>query len=288
MPVRQTQEYSARSWKPQSNGLKNKQGIWMPATNRRVSYPEEGNEIYFQVEDTSYWFAHRNRCIVEMMRQFPPGGTIYDIGGGNGFVSIGLQTAGFETVLVEPGAGALNAWKRGVQNVVQSALEDAGFHENMADAVGAFDVVEHIEDHGAFLRQICRLLRPGGRFYCTVPAMPLLWSDEDDFAGHFRRYSVKTLRAAIEKTGMQVEFISGLFSWLVLPVFLFRTLPFCLRVGKKETVGNKKSALADHRLPCAISTLASVVHNWELKWLQEKRPIFFGSSLLCVARRPVV
>jgi hypothetical protein len=51
------------------------------------------------VEDSSYWFGHRNARIVELVRQFPPNGLIFDIGGGNGFVAKGLEEAGFATVV---------------------------------------------------------------------------------------------------------------------------------------------------------------------------------------------
>ena len=39
-----------------------------------ISYPEEGNEGCFEVEDQSFWFQHRNDCIRELVRSFPPRG----------------------------------------------------------------------------------------------------------------------------------------------------------------------------------------------------------------------
>ena len=39
-----------------------------------ISYPEEGNEACFQIEDQSFWFRHRNDCIRELVRHFPPRG----------------------------------------------------------------------------------------------------------------------------------------------------------------------------------------------------------------------
>ena len=249
-----------------------------------ISYPADGNDLYFEIEEFSYWFAHRNRCIIELMRQFPPAGTIYDIGGGNGFVSVGLQKAGFETVLVEVGTGAVNAKKRGLKNVVQGTLAETGLAPGAMDAAGAFDVVEHIQDDIAFLREIHCFLRPGGRFYCAVPAEKWLWSDEDVHAGHFRRYDKKSLTLVMEQAGFEVEFISGIFSWLVGPLFLLKTLLFRFRKGKKVMVKNIEAVKADHRLPAAIYAIVGVVNKWELSRLMEKRPIPFGSSLLCVAQ----
>ena len=49
-------------------------GIFYAAGSEAISYPEEGNEACFEVEDRSFWFRHRNDCLVEMVRNFPPEG----------------------------------------------------------------------------------------------------------------------------------------------------------------------------------------------------------------------
>ena len=69
-------------------------GLWWPRTRSRVDYPDEGNAFCFQVEDHSFWFQHRNACILAVMSRYPPGGTLFDIGGGNGFVARALVMPG--------------------------------------------------------------------------------------------------------------------------------------------------------------------------------------------------
>src|SRR6478672_10328186 len=92
------------------------EGWWASPTVSDISYPEEGNSVYFDVEDASFWFQHRNRCIVEALKLFPPAGAFFDVGGGNGCVARAIQDAGFEVVLVEPGIwGVRNAVKRGIR-----------------------------------------------------------------------------------------------------------------------------------------------------------------------------
>lgn len=273
-------------WAPPSSHLNLVDGIWRPEDDEAVSYPEHGNEICFQVEDRSYWFAHRNRCIVETMKNFPPAGMFYDLGGGNGFVSAALQKAGQPTVLVEPGSGAVNARTRGVAHVVQSTLEAARFESGSLCAAGAFDVLEHIEDDTGFLGLLTSLLKPGGRFYCTVPAAQFLWSQEDVYAGHHRRYSERRLRRDLEQAGLRVEFISHFFAWLVAPVLLFRTLPFVLR-GRRDVGGSAADRVqSDHALPAWLAVIVDALHRWELKRLRRSSTIPIGSSLLCVARKP--
>jgi hypothetical protein len=125
-------------------------GLWIAQTIDEISYPSDGNELCAEIEDSSFWFKHRNKAILSVMNNFSPRGAIFDIGGGNGYVAKGLMEAGFDCVLVEPGReGARKALERGVENVVCATLESADFYPGALSNVGLFDVVEHIEDDGA-------------------------------------------------------------------------------------------------------------------------------------------
>jgi SAM-dependent methyltransferase len=146
------------------------EGHWRCKSVSPISYPDWGNEACFQVEDSSFWFQHRNACILEALQGYPPPGPFFDIGGGNGFVAKAMQDAGIEVVLVEPGAaGAANARERGIQHVVCATLEDAGFIPASLPAIGLFDVVEHMEDDRKFLELVRTHLSPGGRSLTTLP-----------------------------------------------------------------------------------------------------------------------
>ena len=271
-------------WRPPSDHLHLRDGLWCAESVSPVSYPERGNESCFQVEDDSYWFRHRMNCLLAAVRQFPPAGTLYDIGGGNGFVALGLQADGLEVALLEPGVGARNALRRGVRKVICATLADARFKPHSLPAAGAFDVVEHIADDTVFLRDIREQLVPGGRFYCTVPAHPALWSGEDVHAGHFRRYTRPTLCAALAAAGFTVEFVSYFFAWLTLPLALFRTLPSRLHLASRTRVGSPAAIRADHQLPSLLTGPVNQAHAWELARFRALRPLPFGTSLLCVAR----
>lgn len=272
------------AWHPPSSQLEWHDGLWRARTATPISYPDEGNESCFQVEDTSYWFQHRLNCLRAVIDHFPPDGMLLDIGGGNGFVAAALQDTGMKVALIEPGGGARNALRRGVRHVIQATLEDACFHPHSWPAAGAFDVVEHIADDVAFLCAVRQQLVPGGRFYCTVPAFPALWSEEDVHAGHFRRYDRRMLTTALQTAGFTVEFTTYFFTWLTAPVYLFRALPSQLRLKDKAAVGTPAALQADHRLPALLSGLVAQTHAWELARVRTLRPLPFGTSLLCVAR----
>ena len=221
------------------------EGYWRSNRAQDISYPSEGNDLCFAVEDGSFWFQHRNRCIVETVRRNPPAGAIFDIGGGNGCVSRALLDAGFDSVVVEPGpSGARNAVARGVPNVICSTLEDAGFPPQSIAAVGLFDVIEHIADDAGFLASLNRYLLPGGKIYLTVPAYQSLWSQEDVLAGHCRRYSLQQLLDVVRSAGFEVNYCSGIFRFLIAPIFLARVLPY--RLGWRRQL-RPENVKADHQ-----------------------------------------
>jgi hypothetical protein len=271
-----------------SNLQQTAEGLWCCRSLSPISYPEWGNEACFLVEDSSFWFRHRNVCILEAVAQFPPSGPLFDIGGGNGFVAKSLQDAGFEVVLVEPGAaGTANAKRRGVQNVVQATLEDAGFLPETLPAIGLFDVVEHMKDDRTFMETIRFHLSSRGRVYLTVPAYQALWSLEDVIAGHHRRYSGRAIRELLAKAGFVVEFLTGFFQFLPPAIFALRVIPFRL--------GLTTSPEANH-LSKTMKWQHTIKNGWisrPLNWIQDRetarirgrRQARFGASWLVVASK---
>lgn len=269
-----------------SNRLtKDQAGIWKAKEDSTVSYPDDGHGICFQLEDNSFWFRHRNSCIISLVKKFPPlnKGIIFDVGGGNGFVSLALEKSGFNVALVEPGiTGALNAKKRGVSNVICASTDTAAFMPNSMPAIGLFDVLEHIENDSLFLDSVSKLLLPGGMLYITVPALSLLWSEEDEHAGHFRRYSLSGIKELIENSGFSILFASYMFSCLTLPIFLFRSLPYRLKISKKRNLSdyNKEHGVDDS----IISKIIYKQLNKELTRFANNRSLLYGSSCILAAR----
>jgi len=262
-------------------------GIWYGHEDQSLSYPSEGNENCYALEDNSFWFGHRNNCITSVVKSFPPadGGTIFDVGGGNGFVALGLADAGFDVALLEPGRdGAFNAKKRGLQNVICATTDTAGFKPRSLPAVGLFDVIEHIEDDRSFLESIRNLLSSGGHLYATVPAYSFLWSEEDVTAGHYRRYTLEGISKVLESAGFQIEFSSCIFRFLPLPIFLFRTLPHRMGITRKEA-GTERAA-RDHAGDGGLmARIMSSVLEREVNILDRLKTMRFGGSCLIVARR---
>jgi hypothetical protein len=257
-------------------------GVWRPPGNSEVSYPDEGHDSCHGVEDGSFWFAHRNRCIAAMVENFPPppGLAFADVGGGNGFVSQMLCRLGIRTILIEPGAsGIRHARERGVPELVQGSIVDLDVVPGAFGAIGLFDVIEHIEDDAGALGYLRPMLAAGGRIYATVPAHAWLWSSIDVDAGHFRRYTAADFRRLFEDAGFDVAFCSYYFWPLPPAMWLLRTLPERLgraRPAREARVGSEHRR-DSHLLQRALA--------WEESMLRGKRRMPMGASLILAATR---
>lgn len=267
-------------------------GIW---TNTRAArrgpgaealrYPEAGNRRCYQLEDESYWFKHRNACIVAIVKRFPPAGPILDIGGGNGFVTRRLLDEGFDAALLEPGhEGAWNAKKaRHIPEVICCTLQGARLPPEALDAAGCFDVLEHLPNVRGFLRHLHTRLKPGGLLYATVPAHDWLWSASDEHAQHQTRYDRRTIARLLAELGYEQLHFSYFFQVLTLPVLLMRALPFRLGLGGAGVLSDQ----AEHGTSggAAVAVLERLLRR-EAGQIARGSALRVGTSCLFVARKP--
>jgi 2-polyprenyl-3-methyl-5-hydroxy-6-metoxy-1,4-benzoquinol methylase len=265
-----------------SENLKFKNGVWYSKQKANVSYPKEDLDYYSQIEDKSFWFKFRNRFIVQMIKQFPPQGTLVEIGAGNGYVTQEIMKDKFDVLMIEPNSqGVLKAKERGLKKIICSVFEDVRFKSNSVPAMAMFDVLEHIKKDELFLKDLSKKLVKNGRLYLTVPAYSFLWSDEDKHAGHFRRYSKKQLFVLLKKADFQVEYFSFCFFILLLPIFLFRTIPTKLGLNRKT---NLEALKREHGFKAGkLNKILEFFLTMEIKIIEKGWKIPFGSSCLLVA-----
>lgn len=268
-----------------SSGLTERDGILFAKKESVISYPSDGNEACYQLEEDSFWFNHRNNCIVAAVKKYSPNKDFFDIGGGNGYVAQALEEEGIQTVLIEPGIqGCVNARKRRINHIVCSTLENAEFKKDSIPAVGLFDVVEHIEDDLSFLQSIQSFLQQEGKVFITVPAFNSLWSNEDDDAGHYRRYTTKNMEQRLESVGFKIVYSTYIFSILPLPVFLFRTLPSKLKISRNSGDWNKHKD--EHkRRGGIVDSMLNQVWNYELNRIKKGKRVPVGGSCFVVAEK---
>src|SRR5437660_11406023 len=138
------------------------------------------------------------------------------------------------------------AEKRLGRTVMSAPLPElAGVPDRHYDLIGAFDVIEHIDDDRAALASIATKLKPGGRFVMAVPAHQWMWSAHDVVNHHKRRYSKRTLEALINDSPMQL-----------LKVGYFNSLLFPLAVAERAVSRMRGKEDADVKLPSAPLNVA--------------------------------
>jgi 2-polyprenyl-3-methyl-5-hydroxy-6-metoxy-1,4-benzoquinol methylase len=186
--------------------------------------------------------------------------------------------------LLEPGiSGILNAKKRGLKKIICVNFNEIDLYPNSIPAIGIFDVLEHIEDDVEFLEKIQKCLIIGGRLYITVPTYSWLWSDEDNKAGHFRRYTINLLKSKIKQIGLEIEYSTYIFSILPAPIFLFRVLTCKLKLKQNESQKRTKN---EHKKRKGLTgNILQKIWNSELKAISIQKSIPFGGSCLLVAKK---
>lgn len=137
-----------------------------------------------------------------------PGRVIMDIGCANGYMLEAIRDASPDTAVIGcdyalPPLIKLAKRLPGVP-LLQLDLAHADLPDSMCDGIVLLNVLEHIEDDEAALRQICRMLRPRGVVVIEVPAGPNLYDSFDQLVGHFRRYSMSELLRKMESAGFEI------------------------------------------------------------------------------------
>jgi len=237
--------------------------------------------ILFRVEQSHWWHTGRRTIlasfVAEICRQVTDRRPrILDVGCGTGANLLMLSKYGdAEGVDVSEDALAF-CRERGLQNVKLGAGEELPYEGGTFDLVTAFDVVEHMDDDLAGVKEMRRVLRPGGRVLIFVPAFMFLWGLQDDVSNHRRRYRMSELRRVLEQAGFEVERTSYANITFFLPILLIRKL---MRLtGMKASTENNINVTA---LNGVLGRMLAA-ESWVLKYMN----LPFGVSALCVGRAP--
>ncbi len=165
------------------------------------------------LEDRHWWYRERRWLLARELERLARPGIAVDIGAAGGGNTRVLREHGWAELVVEYGEeGALTAVQRGLRTVRADGTA-MPMKDGSVDLVGAFDVLEHIDDDHAAASEIARILRPGGTLLVAVPCDMALWSAHDEAVGHVRRYDRGGLRDLVAGAGLEVE---DLRSWNVL------------------------------------------------------------------------
>ena len=172
-------------------------------------------------DSTHWWYRARRDILADYLTRYadlPEGAHILEIGCGTGHNLPMLSGFGsVDAIEIDPAARAIASKRLGKPVGAAPLPELPGVPRAVYDLVAVLDVVEHIEDDVAALAAMATCLKPGGKILIAVPAHRWMWSAHDTVNHHHRRYSKKTLVAAIEAAGLKPAKL-GYFNSLLFPL----------------------------------------------------------------------
>jgi 2-polyprenyl-3-methyl-5-hydroxy-6-metoxy-1,4-benzoquinol methylase len=243
-------------------------------------FPPEAFDGLAAQEDSNWWFRSRNKIIIWAITKYASNPeTFLEIGCGTGFVLQAIhKTFPFTTLHGD------EYFEEGLQ-YAKIRVPDASFRKLDAtkmedrdcyDAIGAFDVVEHIEDDNTALKNCFQALKKDGHLFLTVPQHMWLWSQVDEDACHVRRYTQSELKFKVEQSGFHVLTSASFISFLVPLMFLSR----------KSLLKKTLASRSEFKIPGWLNLFFEIVMQVEIYFIKLGFRFPFGGSLILVAKKP--
>ncbi len=241
--------------------------------------PDEYRKLAL-IEDGMWYFrALHAHCLRELARHLDgrAAAEILDAGcGTGGFIRfLARERPAWQVTGVDASDLACGlARERTKASIVQANLERLPFADGSFDAVVTADVLYHVEDDRQALREIRRVLRPGGIVVYNVPAYRWLWSYHDVATESRRRYSKGELKGKLRDAELTPR-VMTYWNTVLFPLIAFRR-----KVLPAPKGGSDVSAF-----PPPVDRLFDGLMGFERLWLKTRLALPFGSSLFGVSER---
>ena len=174
--------------------------------------------------------------------------------------------------------------QRGLKNIVQGDAASLPYEDSMFTHVTCCEVLQNLPDDAAGVAEAFRVLEPGGLYYVSEQAYPVLRSRHDVSQQALRRYTRRRMRRLMREAGFQIERMTGansiLFPGMAAVRLASKTLHPPSRVEPEQT----HSDLAE--LPRPLNAALRSLLELEGRWIGEGRSLPFGLTMITVARRP--
>lgn len=200
---------------------------------------------------------------------------ILDVGCGTG-ANLEMLSSFGEAEGVDISEEALTFCKSKGLKVQKGLVEELPFEDDSFDVVTGLDVIEHLDDDVAGLKEMFRVTRQGGRALIFVPAFMWLWGVQDDISHHRIRYTKKQIVERLTKAGFRVERATYANITFFTPILLGRLLMRLTGIKPESENNVNVSALNG-----IFGKLFGAERHF-LKWAN----LPFGVSIVVVARKP--
>lgn len=252
--------------------------MWSAPELSPPGFRRERRDHLADIEREHFWFPPRRRLLAGLLDRGTSGsgpgaaGRAIELGcGTGGFLPVLAERFG-EVVAVEAYGESLAAAAPHSRVVkIQGDVTRVPLADGQFRLAVALDVLEHV-DPDAFLAEAARLVEPGGRLLLSVPALPGLWSELDEAAGHRCRYTRRRLAAELARAGWSLEHWTHYQLALLPLVWLTRRGPW------------RRARGTERHPPRLLGRALGAVNSLEVRWFGRRR-LPAGSSLVAVGRR---
>ena len=243
------------------------------------SYDPNALDVFYRYEKEHFWFKIRRNFILKIFGKYiKKSSLVMEVGTGTGNIARELKNNGFDVVISDVHKQFLDFEKNKIiEKRYQFDVNESPFVDHF-DAIGMFDVLEHIEEDEQVLKNIRKMLKKEGRIIITVPAHSWLWNKYD--YSHKRRYDLNRIRKIFKNSGFDMIEAKHFFVSIV-PLLLIRALI-------KRDNDNKDSAddLAEQQMsinPIINKILYSIL-SLECKLIANISPKI-GGSIVVIAQK---
>lgn len=237
--------------------------------------------IMDRVEDSHWWFVGRRailesflETIVQGLKSKAQSPKILDVGCGTG-ANLEMLTRFGLAEGVDVSDEALDFCRQKGLTVQKGLAETLPYENESFDLTTALDVIEHLDDDVAGLKEMYRVTKTGGYSLIFVPAFMWLWGVQDDISHHRIRYTRKQIVERIERAGFTVERATYANFTFFAPVLGGRTLMKLTGI-KPESENNINIS--------ALNGLFGKLFSAERFWLKNLN-FPFGVSIVVVAKK---
>ena len=253
-----------------------------------MSAPVAVPHVFGSYENSGPRHDYREGQILRALcRALPGPAAILDAGCGNGSLALRCARAGYSVTGVDLSdlqiarARSRSPAGPGRIEALQGSLTCLPFPDAAFAGAVSGEVLEHIPDHEAAIREIGRVLKPGAPLVATVPFDPKRWDASDDVHGHLRRYTKEAFRDLLAQGKFTLErtFVWG---WPLLGFYHRHVyLPWLARASRSEPAAVERSLVKRLASSTPVRTLISNIFRIDDLFA----PLERGIGLLAVARK---